>query len=392
MAYLIKQIAPLINDIVEDLTGKSAAIQTLDTSDVVSLGKAIDTLDLYEGFFSSLVNRLAKTVYFIRVYEGSRSRSILRDEHEYGAFIQKVYFTAPDVVDNSEYLIPDAATGKYTQHSPYDVDTTVTVTARIFSAQGTFSLNIVRPVDQIRTAFLSDAEMIRFIDGIYVAIENKIQIALDGLIAAAISTGLAMDINGGSVRNLLTEYNGKYPDATIADAEHAMIDADFLRFASKEIKQTIKYMRDMNTAFNIGGYETFTPDDRLVVEVLSEAAASFDSYLNSDTFHDDLVKLPRYEEVNAWQYVGQTGGTFAERSSIKIKHDDFITEDNPTGTITASGIIAFVHDIEHVAAYFGHRRTWEKYNEMDDVYIHGESARKGYGVDPNANGVAFVVA
>ena len=90
MAYNVKQITTLLNDVVEDLTGQSAAIQTVDTSDLVSLGKAVDTLNLYEGFFGSLVNRLAKTVYVTRVYEGAESRSILRDEHEYGAFIQKV--------------------------------------------------------------------------------------------------------------------------------------------------------------------------------------------------------------------------------------------------------------------------------------------------------------
>lgn len=391
MAYLVKQISSIMNDIVEDLTGQSAAIQDIDTSNIVSLGKAISDLNLYEGFFGSLVNRLAKTVYFVRVYDGSRNRRILRDEHEFGAFIQKVYFTAPEFEDNTEYKLPDAVTGKYTQHSPYDVETTVTVSAKIFSAQGTFALNIVRPVDQIRSAFLSDAEMMRFIDGIYVTIENQIKLAEEGLVSSAIATAMAMDINGGNVRNLLTEYNTLYPASAITSEAVAMTDPDFLKYASKEINQTIKYMRDMSTAFNIGGYMTFTDEERLCVEVLSDAAASFDSFLNADTFHDSLVGLKGYDEINKWQFTGQAGGSFANNSKIDIIHDDFKTELNPTGEITADGIIAFVHDIEHVAAYFGHRRSWEKYNEIDDVYIHGESMRKGYAVDPNANGIVFIV-
>lgn len=395
MAYLVKQISSIINDVIEDLTSQSATIQTADTSDLVSLGKTIDSLDLYEGFFGSLVNRIAKTVYFVRVYDGARKRSILRDEHEYGAFIQKIYMTAPDLVDNPEYNIPQYTNGSisgYTQSSPYDVDATIAVTAKIFSAQGTLALEIVRPVDQIRSAFISDTEMMRFIDGIYVAIENKIKLAEEALVSAAVSTAIAYDVQAGMVRNLLTEYNTAYPDAAITTAAEAMTDPDFLKYASKEINQTVKYMRDMSTGFNAGGYLTFTDKDNLVVEVLSSAAASFDSFLNADTFHESLVSLPRYEEVNRWQFSGKSFGAFDDVSQIDITNEGLITEDNVTGNVTADGVIAFVHDIEHVAAYFGHRRSWEKYNERQDLYIHGETMRKGYAVDPNANGIVFVVA
>ena len=396
MAYLAKQISSILNDVIEDLTGQSASIQTIDTSDIVSMGKAISDLNLTEGFFGSLVNRLAKTVYFIRVYGGAHNRSILRDEHEYGAFVQKVYYTAPDLVDNPEYKIPSYTGGgaidSYTQHSPYDVSTVVSVSAKIFSAQGTFALEIVRPIDQIRSAFLSDAEMIRFIDGIYLAIENKIKLAEEALVSTAITTAMAHDIKGGKVRNLLTEYNTLYPANAITDEDIAMTDPDFLKYASKEIGQTVDYMQDMSEAFNVGGYMTFTDRENLVVEVLADAARSFDTYLYADTFHKDLVELPRYEKVNKWQFTGQAGGGFSNVSAIKVQHDDFIVaETNPTGVIAQDGIIAFVHDIEHVAAYFGHRRSWEKYNERDDVMIHGETMRKGYAVDPNANGVVFVV-
>ena len=396
MGYLAKQISSILNDVIEDLTGQSQSIQTIDTSDIVSMGKSISDLNLTEGFFSALVNRLAKTVYFVRVYGGTRSRSILRDEHEFGAFVQKVYYTAPDLVDNPEYKIPSytqqGAIDSYTQHSPYDVSAVVSVSAKIFSSQGTFALEIVRPVDQIRSAFLSDAEMIRFIDGIYVAIENKIKLAEEGLVSTAICTAMAHDINGGKVRNLLTEYNTLYPNSAITDEAIAMTDPDFLKYASKEIGQTVDYMEDMSEAFNVGGYMTFTDRENLVVEVLADAARSFDSFLNADTFHNELVKLPKYEKVNKWQFTGQTGGGFDNVSAIKIKNSAFIDEStNPTGVIAQDGIIAFVHDIEHVAACFGHRRSWEKYNERDDVYIHGETMRKGYAVDPNANGVVFVV-
>lgn len=392
MAYIAQQIKTLLNDVIEDLTGQSAAIQDIDTTDLVSMGKAISNMELLESWYGKLVNRLAKTVYFVRVYDPKRARSILRDEHEYGAFVQKVYYTAPDFVDNPEYGIPSS--GSYTQHSPYDVSAVVAVDAKIFGGQGTFALEIIRPVDQIRSAFLSDSEMMRFIDGIYLTIENKLKLAEEALVSTAVCTAMAADINGGNVRNLLTEYNTLHEDDTgfeALTAAQALTDADFLKFASKEINQLISYMEDMSTAYNVNGYMTFTDRDNLVVEMLADAAAAFDTYASADTFHNELIALPRYEKVNKWQFTGQSGKGFDNLSSIDIVHDDFKSATNLTGEITETGIIAFVHDIEHVAAYFGHRRSWEKYNERDDIYIHGETARKGYAVDLNANGMVFIV-
>lgn len=393
MAYAVKQITTLLNDIVEDLTGQSATIQTIDTSDLVSLGKAVNSLNLTEGFFGSLVNRLAKTVYFTRVYEGADNRSILRDEHEYGAFIQKVYYTAPAYADNPEYKIPQYTAGAisgYQQSSPYDVEATVTVSAMVYGNQGTFSLEIVRPVDQIRGAFLSESEMMRFIDGIYVTIENQIKEAEEALVNAAVSTAIAAAVNGGKVRNLLTEYNA-IAATPITDEKVALADTDFLKFASREIRNTIKYMRKMSTQYNVNGFRTWTPSDRLVTEVLTEYASAMTTFLEADTFNRELVSLPLYEEVPYWQFSGQDNGDFDDVSKISVINEKFISVTNPTGKIETDGIIAYVHDIENVAAYFGHRRSWEKYNERDDVMIHGETARKGYAVDLNANGIAFQV-
>lgn len=393
MAYAVKQITTLLNDIVEDLTGQSATIQTIDTSDLVSLGKAVNSLNLTEGFFGSLVNRLAKTVYFTRVYEGADNRSILRDEHEYGAFIQKVYYTAPAYADNPEYKIPqytDGAISGYQQSSPYDVEATVTVSAMVYGNQGTFSLEIVRPVDQIRGAFLSESEMMRFIDGIYVTIENRIKEAEEALVNAAVSTAIAAAVNGGKVRNLLTEYNA-IAATPITDEKVALADTDFLKYASREIRNTIKYMRKMSTQYNVNGFRTWTPPDRLVTEVLTEYASAMTTFLEADTFNRELVSLPLYEEVPYWQFSGQDNGDFDDVSKISVINEKFVTTENPTGKIETDGIIAYVHDIENVAAYFGHRRSWEKYNERDDLMIHGETARKGYAVDLNANGIAFQV-
>ena len=392
MAYNVSQITTLINDVIEDLSGQNSSISTLESTDLVSLGKAIGSANLIEGFFGALCNRLAKSVYFIRAYDPESRRAILRDEHEFGAFVQKVYYTAPDVVDNPEYKVPDGS-GYYQNASPYDVTATVAVSAKVFDEQGTFALEIVRPIDQIRSAFLSESEMMRFIDGIYVAIENKMKLAEEGLVSTAVCTAMAYDIENGMSRNLLAEYNALLPvGANALTAADCLRDTDFLRYAGMEIKRTMDFMEIMSTEFNSGGYLTFTDRENMVLEVLGTFADATDVYLTSDTFHDELVQLPNYERVARWQRLADdTVQAVAEISEIKIKHSS-LSGTGGNHIVNQSGIIAFVHDIEHVAAYFGHRRSWEIFNPRQDLYVHGETARKGYAVDPNANGVVFYVA
>lgn len=388
MSYLVKQISNIVNDSVKDALGKNIGVTKVDSSDIVSLGKAIANFNAYEGFFNSLVNRIVKTVYFVRTYEGS-SRSVLRDEHEYGAFVQKVYYDLPDAVDNPTWSIPTETTNEYTQTSPYDVNATVGVSALIFGGKGTWSIEIVRPVEQVKSAFIDSSSMMAFIDGIYVTIENAFKLEEERLVSLAVNTAMADAINGGTARNLLGEFNTK--TSQTLSVEDALISADFLRYASMEINRTVDNMGKMSTAFNKAGYSTFTSKDNMVVEMLSQFASASDMYLQSDTFHNELTQLPKYEKVPFWQSSGKKFA-FEDCSKISVVNDDLITTENQTGEITQSGIICFIHDVENVACYFGSRRSWELFNPRSEVMIHGEKAEKGFAVDGHANAVVFYMA
>ena len=387
MSYLVKQISPIVNDSVKDALGKNASLTKLDTSDFVSLGKQLANFEAYDGFFKSLTNRIAKTVYFVRTYE-SRSRSVLRDEHEYGAFIQKVYYDMPESTNNPTWDI--SIDNGFNQSSPYDVTGSVSVTSRIYGGKGTWSYEIVRPIEQIKTAFLSPADMAAFIDGIYIALENSFKLAEERLSALAVNTAMADAINSGISRNLLDEYNKLHVDNTLTVAG-CLESLDFLKFASREINLTIDNMAVMSTAYNKEHYSTFTSKDKLVVEMLSHFASANDMYLQADTFHNELVKLPNFEKVPYWQGSG-TKFDFDTCSSIKVTNSGLITDTNLTGVVEQSGIICFVHDIENVAAHFGSRRTWELANPRSEVIIHGEKAEKGFAVDGHANAIVFYIA
>ena len=386
MGYLVNQISNIVNDAVKDALGKNVNLSELNSTNIVSLGKKIDKFDAYDGFFKSLANRIVKTVYFVRTYESS-SRHILRDEQEYGAFIQKVYYEMPEAVDSATWDIPNAE-NQYHQASPYDVEGTVKVSAITFGGKGAWDIEVIRPIEQIKSAFLSVSAMSAFIDGIYLTIENAFKVEEERIISLAANTGMACaltSIKKAQKRNLLLEYNTSHGSSlTISQA---LESADFLKFASMEINRTICNMNKMTSVYNADGYSTFTTKDKLVVEMLSHFASASDMYLQADTFHNELTKLPNFESVPYWQGCGEDF-SFEKCSSINITHTDI----NAGSAVNQSGIICFLHDIEYVAANFGNRRSWELVNPRSDVIIHGEKAEKGFAIDTHANAIVFYMA
>lgn len=388
---IINQISTIVNDAVTDAIGGRAASQ-IATTDFVSMGKQIADLNAYDKWFGALVNRLTGTIFAVREY-APKSRGILRDEDAFGAFKQKVHYNLTTAVNNPAQEIPPTdGSAPYTQKSPYDVNTSMSVKAIIFGTQGTWSIEVVRPIEQIMTAFTNAAEMAAFIDGLYVYIENSFKLELEAIERAAANTGIARALKSGKSRNLLAEYNATV--ATPITVATCMTNEGFLKFASKEINDTLGYMSEMSTLFNESGMPKFTPRDRAVVEMLHTFASASEMYLQSDTFHNELVELPGFNDIPFWQASG-TGFAFADVSSINIQHDDFITDpedEEDTGTVSQSGIICFIHDIDAIAAFFGYRRTWEEVNQRSNVVVHGEQARKGYAVDPNENMIVFYVA
>lgn len=384
---IVKQIFNIVNDAVKDALGNTNGLTQVNTSDVVSLGKAISSYDAYEQFYKSLTNRIVKTIYFVRTYKGS-PRSVLRDEHEYGAFVQKVYYEMPTATANPTYAI-----GKdegYKQQSPYDVEAVINVSSLIFGSQGTWTIEIIRPEEQIKTAFLSESNMMSFIDGIYTQVQNTFALEEERLVALAVNTSIANSINGKKARNLLAEYNTQNPTETLTVGT-CLRNADFLKYATKEINRTISNMAKMSTVYNVDNYPTFTTRDNLVVEMLTEFDSAAKTYLQADTFHKELVSLPNFEAVPYWQSSGKNF-LFEDCSKISLKGDNLITDENLTGEVVQGGIICFLHDIENVACYFGNKKTWEIYNPRSEVYIHGEKARKGYAVDGHANSYVFYIA
>lgn len=388
----VTQIYQLVNDAVSDFLG-TTAVRAKDTSSFVDLGRtlaqihsATNPYDGYDSFYGALAARIAKTEIMVRLYEGS-GRGVIADYIDFGAFVQRVYTDLPDAVENPVWSLSNGQNPPtITPHSPYDVDTVVNISAMIFGKRGTWSIEILKPYKQIKEAFLSESAMMAFIDAIDLAVANSLAMEKESLENLAVATSIANCLQNGKATNLLAAYNtGAATPLTVANCLRSL---DFLAFANKTIDNFRGYIKKPSRKYNTAGYVTFTPTDKAKLEVLTEFASASKFYLESNTYHDELVNMEGYSEVPYWQSPGTSGAfDFAEASKIIVQNEG--VDDDP---VTGTGIIAFLRDEEQVKAYFGEVESWSLPNPRDRSTIHGEQAETGYAVDPHLNAWVFYIA
>ena len=154
---------------------------------------------------------------------------------------------------------------------------------------------------------------------------------------------------GIHVLPLIKMYNGEMnPASPITSRAEFMANKECLRFMDRKIVEYAGYLKEQSALFNTEGLVKFVPEDRLVVEVLNYAAQAADSVLLSDTFHKELVSLPAYRSVSAWQGLGDgkidnLGAfiSFDETSKIDVTVDDGTTYGKH---IELTGVVAFMCD------------------------------------------------
>ena len=234
----------------------------------------------------------------------------------------------------------------------------------------------------LRTAFLNETSMATFIDAIFTAMDNMITLALENNANLTRASFIARKLKGGKpcgAINLLHEYN------TLTSAsltiESAMMNAEFLAWASRAINLWVKRMSKMSVLFNEEGYKRHTPKDKIVVNLLQDFTSACDTFLGANTFHDELVKLPMYDSVAYWQGAGESFD-FNDTSAIKVKIDE-------SNTIEKKGIIGIVYDYEAMGVTLNERRSTSERNNHDEYTNYYNKANIGYFNDMSENGIVF---
>jgi len=380
----VNQIYGLVNDAATEALGHSA-ITVKDTATLVSLGDVVlSSDDNKEQFYRALTDRIGRTVIAARAYSAVK-RSVKRDEMDWGLIYQKISYKKRNAVSNPTWTTNSQA-------DPFDVAIQTEAVQKLFAVISTYSFEDSIPDGQLFTAFTNAGAMGAFISGIYTNMRNYMELAEADLANLAVNTLIAGVLIKGTAaqkRNLLAEYNEKFTAELTVDT--CLSSADFLKYATREILTAKDNMTTLSEIFNAEGFQRFTPEDKCVVEVLGQFASASDTYLQADTYHNELVKLPNYEKVVYWQAPG-TSFDFEDVSTINIKNEHLAVTGNATGAMEQSGIVALVRDYDAAASVIMRRRSASIYNPRAERFNIFEKADQGYAVDLSENAVVFYIA
>ena len=372
----VEQIYTLVNETAKESMGEKA-IAVKDVSSLIALGDSVlSSASDTENFLNTLVDRIARTVFSVRRYE-TDTEGMVRHPFEFGCIVQKIYVDMPEAKQNNSWEI-----GKEGYTPVFAPVIKPTAKQKLFKGITTWEVDVTIPDYMLRTAFLNETSMATFIDAIFTAMDNMITLALENNANLTRASFIARKLKGGKpcgAINLLHEYN-TLTSASLT-VEGAMMNAEFLAWASRAINLWVKRMSKMSVLFNEEGYKRHTPKDKIVVNLLQDFTSACDTFLGANTFHDELVKLPMYDSVAYWQGAGESFD-FDDTSAINIKIDE-------SNTITKKGIIGIIYDYEAMGVTLNERRSTSERNNHDEYTNYYNKANIGYFNDMSENGIVF---
>lgn len=387
-----KQIYTLLNDINAQMWGEDA-VDVYDASGIVSLGNAVlssqtDT----DAFLNALVDRIGKTI--IRTLDLELDfPTLFMNEFEFGAILQKITVNPFDAIANSAWEVGENG------FTPTLLDVNKpSVTVKMFKGATTWRFAVTIPDDLFMSAFTDAGSMGNFITAITSAMNDSMVMSINNMSRTAINNFIAEKFkNDNGCINVLEAYNTLFADNALTEAE-AMVSKEFYRFATNYIRKYITYLSQPSKLYNVDGTLRVTARDNMHVLMLTDFVAGFDSYLSSDSFHNDVLGMPLYSEVAYWQ--GNLGedddsndiiNDFSINSSINIVPSSEESEADPTKrtAINKGGIICVLADRQAVAVGINRRRAGAFYNSIDGYENIKSDATIQWINDLGENGIIF---
>lgn len=389
----VKQVYSLVNTVASEVLGRENVVLE-DLTNVVDIGTEIFNANAVDRYVRALVNHIGRVIFVNRPYRGSVP-SVLMDGWEFGSVLEKIAVELPNATENESWELTDGAS--YDPNIFYQPK----VYAKFYNKRITFEIDMSFTEKQVKQSFSNATQLNAFLSMLYDAVDKALTVRIDGLVMRTINNMTALtlrseyeddngyaDKSGVRAVNLLKLYKTRFADAAALTPEQAMTTPEFVRFAVLTMKNYIDRLSKLSTLFNIGGKDRFTPKDLLHVVMLSDFRNSADTYLQSDTFHDQYTALPNAETVPYWQGSG-TAYSFNEISDI---HVNIAQADGSSEEVSASGILCVMFDRDALGVTNQDRRVTTHYNPKAEFFTNFYKFDAGYFNDANENFVVFFVA
>lgn len=386
----VQQIYGFVNTMTSEILGKTDLVKE-DLTNLVDVGKEVFDATSVENAARSLVDHIGKVMFVIRPYDGA-APSVYRDAWEYGSVREKILANIPEAEENESWELEDGES--YDQNIYYRPD----VAAKFYNNKVTFEVPRSITDIQLRSAFDNATQMNSYSSMILDSIQKSMSIKLDGLVMRTINNAISTTINnefsGGSglnghtgtrVINVLYLYNQSA--GTNYTFAQAILVPDFIRFATYIISLYMDRMSKISTLFNLGAQARYTPKDLMHLVVLTDFAEASKIFLQSQTYHDDLVKLKGYDSVPYWQ--GSSTGYGLDKIS---KIDVTIKVGSSAVDVSCAGVLGVLFDHDALGVSNLNQRVTSHYNAKGEFTNTWYKADGSYFNDFNENVIVFVAA
>ena len=390
----VKQIYGLLNDVMKEVTGQAKPILNdegqevrqefivnEDLSNVVDMGTKIFNNNWKDNYVRALINRIGREIFVDRSYTGY-APNVLRDSWEYGSILSKTRCKIFSAKANPAWSLSAGQTVNQFEFVP------PTVYQKYFNKRVAWQIECSFTDVQLRESFASAEAMNRFYSMIENRIAQSMTIYIDSLVMRAINNFIVEKLYASNgVVDVLALYNATLASPiTAAEAAH---DKEFYRFLAYTIRLYVERFRAPSINFNISddddGNVAFTPREYAHLVLHSDIAAGMEVYLQSDTYHDDLVRIGDYEKVPFWQSQGD-GYQLATTSRIDCK----LASDN-TKIVDRNYIIGVLFDRDALGVLNDNRRVTTAYNANGEYWTNFYKVDTSYFNDLAENAIIYVL-
>lgn len=401
----MEQIAQLVNTMTAETVGavEGGGPVTENLNGVVDAGKTIADKIGWEQFANTIVDKIGRVIMVSREYD-SAAPDILRrgTAIPFGSITEKIRVKLPEATTNDSWPVgetwtPGAGWTDATNPTNDTANPFITVRpeleATYFNGGVTFEVDMTFPTIQMRSGFRTPEEYREFFDTVENRIYQAKTVFKDNLVKRTINNLIAEKLyQRNGVFDLLAMYNAAYSKSVSATA--AFYDPEFLRYAGYVMGLFKNRLRRMSRRYNTAGYDTFTPLDRLRFVTLDTFSDAIQTFMESDTYHNELVGLGNgFSTVDSWQTYGTNPAGFETAAALNV-----VTSENHsviTGVMGSESspvyVVGTMFDVEAAWIDFDDPRTTSQYNARKEqtTYFYKENAH--YCNDFAENSVVFTL-
>lgn len=353
-----KQAAAYLNDIQNQVTGKTN-IAPANVGEFTSIATTLlQTGD--EPAYRAISNIITRTIISDRVYD-DQFKGVEVTESAYGMHVRKLSFADREILDDARFLYPMAynsdetpANGDGNSVDMFKIRKALPLQTN-FYGQTVYADRLTYFRDQLRGAFEGPAQLNAYINGMFLAQNNKQKQYREDTKRGTMLNfigGILDEADTNRVINVLTLYKNEtgLSQLTAQTVKQPENWGPFVKWLASFVLTLSKFMEQRSgmyqTQVNGLTINRHTPRAFQRFYMLSDINNQITTRVLSDTFNKELVRFGDYEEVPFWQSIKDPDAINVIPS--RIGSDGL--ETTPESAVSVQNILGFICDREAFGA------------------------------------------